>query len=199
MKRFFSLVFILSLICSNLLARDDSGKIVRGYDGGMMLHTGYISGTNMALGNKAAGMPMGIGGAIRMHVGNHFRLGTEGYTSSLSLRDNGSYVKCFWAGLLADWRWTWGRWVPYAGVTVGGGKLTTFLMNEGRPDDWTREEDVVFNKQAFVAVDPFVGCDYMVSDAFHLTLKVDCLYGLGADDLYMPVGPRCYLGFIFFH
>lgn len=199
MKRFFSLVFILSLICFNLLARDDSGKIVRGYDGGMMLHTGYISGENMVLGNKAAGMPMGIGGAIRMHVGNHFRLGTEGYTSSLSLRDNGSYVKCFWAGLLADWRWTWGRWMPYAGVTVGGGKLTTFLMNEGRSDDWTREEDVVFNKQAFVAVDPFVGCDYMVSDAFHLTLKVDCLYGLGADDLYMPVGPRSYLGFIFFH
>ena len=37
-----------------------------------------------AVGYQAKGMPMGIGGVIRLHLGEHFRIGSEGYVSTLS-------------------------------------------------------------------------------------------------------------------
>lgn len=201
MKRLFLIVLFVSTAFLNAFSvgGDDEG-VIRGYDGGMMLHTGYLNGIVLPFENhRAEGVPMGIGGALRVHMGDYLRVGFEGYTSSLPQLDNGSYVKCFWTGLLADCRWVRGRWMPYWGATVGGGKLTSFFMADGKSDDWEKEDEAIFNKQSFFAVDPFIGCDYIVSDSFHLTLKVDWLCGFGGDDFYMPAGPRLYLGFIFFH
>ena len=65
-------------------------KAIRGFDGGMMLHSGYISGNLDGIGYKAKGAPKGIGGVIRMHLGDHFRVGTEGYVSTVDQRCNGS-------------------------------------------------------------------------------------------------------------
>ena len=52
-------------------------------DGGMMVHTGYLHGDLTALNHKAEGMTFGLGGVLRYHLGNHFRLGGEGYVSTL--------------------------------------------------------------------------------------------------------------------
>lgn len=53
------------------------------FDGGMMVHTGYLHGDLTALNHKAEGMTFGLGGVLRYHLGNHFRLGGEGYVSTL--------------------------------------------------------------------------------------------------------------------
>ena len=80
------------------------------FDGGMMVHTGYLHGDLTALNYKAEGMTFGLGGVLRYHLGNHFRLGGEGYVSTLKQMHNGSYIRTSWGGLLADAYWQFGRW-----------------------------------------------------------------------------------------
>ena len=44
---------------------------------------------------------VGIGGVIRLHFGENFRVGSEGYVSTLTQLDNGSYLKYGWGGTVA--------------------------------------------------------------------------------------------------
>ena len=101
--------------------------------------------------------------------------------------------------MLADYTWTWGRFAPYLGVTVGGSTTTDFLMMKGSGKDWLPEPEAYYHKTPFVAIDPFVGCDYIVSKKLHLTLKIDYLNGISHKELHLPTGPRAYVGFMFCH
>jgi hypothetical protein len=148
------------------------------------------------------GPTFGIGGVARLHLSDHFRTGFEGYVSTMGLSkeiSKGSHNKIFWTGLLADWYWQKGKFYPYAGVTIGGGMETTYLMFDGSSDDWQPESDAVFHKAGFVAVDPFVGCDIALGEAVRLTFKVDWLLAIRNSGLNKPYGPRLYVGFIFAH
>lgn len=174
-------------------------KLFKGYDGGMMLHVGYVAADVLPVDYRAEGVTKGIGGAMKFQLGDHYRIGFEGYVSTMNLMDNGSYMKSFWSGLVNDFYWKIGKFIPYTGVSIGGGTLTDCFIFEGNNHDWQPEANVVINKNPFFSVDPFVGCDYCVSDAFHITLKIDCLFGFGSEDLYLPFGPRAYIGFIFSH
>ena len=127
MKRIFLATLCLLLMVT---AVAQEKKLLRGFDGGMMVHTGYLSGNLDAIGYQPKGAPMGIGGVIRLHLGEHFRIGSDGYVSTLSQRSNGSYLKYGWGGLLADFYKVIGRFQPYAGLTLGGGAMTTLLMLE---------------------------------------------------------------------
>ncbi len=196
MKKVILLFILLALCRFNVMAQGPG--VVRGFDGGMMLHTGFVKGDFPQLGHGVSGMPFGIGGVIRVHLGEHWRVGSEGYVSTVKQSGNGSYVKYGWGGVLGDFYWQAGRLMPYVGLTVGGGVNTNFLMKGERVSDWEPVEDAYFNKRAFLAIDPFVGCDYIVSDAFHLTLKADWLNCINGS-YRTPSGPRLYLGFIFYH
>ena len=68
MKKLLALI-LLFMTLPSLKAQE--AKIVNGFDGGMMLHTGYISGNIGQLGHTASGMPLGIGGVARMHLREH--------------------------------------------------------------------------------------------------------------------------------
>lgn len=184
---------------TTVMARNTEKPLISGYEGGMMLHMGHLNGTITPLAYQAQGITKGIGGAIRLKMGNHWRVGTEGYTSTMGQLDNGSYIKTFWAGLLTSYIHTWGHFAPYLGVTIGGGTTTDFLMLEGSGKDWTPEPEAYYHKAAFFAVDPFIGCDYIVSHKLRLTLKVDYLNGISRKELYLPTGPRAYVGFMFCH
>ena len=116
---------------------------------------------------------MGIGGVIRLHLGEHFRVGSEGYVSTLSQLGNGSYLKYGWGGLLADAYMVIGRFQPYAGLTLGGGSMKSLLMMESPSSDWAPIDGTRYHSHGFMAVDPFVGCDFIVSGPMHLTLKLD--------------------------
>lgn len=203
------LILALLLTCITSSAQDSQevkegeeekvkSKIITGYDGGMMLHTGYVCGNIPSAGITAHGFPFGIGGAARLHIKNHFRVGFEGYFSNLNQMGNGSYMKTFWAGAIADFYWILGKFMPYAGLSIGGGAQTTFLMFDHDPKAWTPTDGVIFQKTGFFEIDPYIGCDYLISERFHLTLKLDHMFAFGKD-LQMPKGPRIYFGFVFFH
>ncbi len=211
MKRtFLTLAFLLcSMLCfaEEPTTEAPKSKAITGYSGGMMIHAGWISGSQkVGTGSyKADGMVYGIGGAIRFHVGNHFRFGTEGYTSNLPQKNrpmasSGSYLKASWGGLLVDGCYRIGRFIPYAGVTVLAGGHRTLLY---QGEDKGKEQGTAYlNKGVFVGFDPFIGCDFAVTEALRLTLKVDCMQGWGVGKTAgtrLPIGPRVFFGFMFCH
>ena len=177
-------------------------KVIKGFSGGMMLHTGYLSGCDNPYDFKPSGATFGIGGVAKLHLSEHFRAGFEGYFSTMGLKkevQSGSFNKMFWTGVLADCFWKIGRFYPYVGATVGGGMETAFYMFEGDKHDWLPEASAVYNKKPFFAVDPFVGVEYAVGEALRLTLKADWLLAVNKDGLNRPMGQRIYFGFIFAH
>lgn len=196
MKRACTLLLAFCL-CLPLFSQEK--KIYRGFDGGMMIHSGFLRGTIDPIGYQASGAPFGIGGVARVHLGGHFRIGGEGYLSTMSLKDNGSYLKLGWGGLAMDGYLTAGRWMPYLGITLGGGSATTLLMNENPVADWSPVNNTIYHRQGFMALDLYAGCDFIVSKAMHLTLKVDCLHSLMGGHQTLPFGPRVYFGFLFYH
>jgi len=167
------------------------------FDGGMMVHTGYLHANYSALNYEAKGMTFGLGGVLRYHLGNHFRVGGEGYVSTLKQMGNGSYIRTGWGGLLADANWRFGRWQPFVGVAVGGGKGSLLLMYDGSAEDWEAEPEVFLHNESFFFVNPNIGVEFALTDAVHLTLKVDRLIPLS--NIEMPAGVRCYLGVVFAH
>ncbi len=195
MKRLIAAAICLLLAVA--ATSQEKKKVYNGFDGGMMIHTGYLFGTLDGIGYNAKGAPLGIGGAIRIHLGKHFRLGSEGYVSNLKQKSNGSYLKYGWGGILADAYTVIGRFQPYAGVTLGGGAMTTLLMSEKPAADWAPVDGTYYHKQGFMAVDPFIGFDIIVVGPMHLTFKVDWLCAISKSHL-LPGGPRAYLGFLFY-
>ncbi len=206
MKIRIGLISILAFLCTISFAQEDVKEsrknIIKGFSGGMMVHTGFLSGCDNPYEYDASGATFGIGGVAKIHMGRNFRLGFEGYFSNMSLHKNiqdGSYNKVFWTGLLADWYWKKGRFYPYVGATAGGGMETAFYIFEGDKHDWLPEKNTVYHKQPFFAVDPFIGVEYQVGEALRLTLKADWLLAFNSDGLNQPMGPRLYFGFIFAH
>ena len=174
-------------------------KILKGYDGGMLLHTGYLKGTISPINYQAKGTTFGIGGLVHLHLGNHFRLGTEGYVSIMNQMHNHSFIKIGWGGILGDFYWDCGRVIPYIGLTIGGGSVTEMLMFEGDHTDWEPEKETYFHKEPFLAIDPFVGLQIKLTQVIHINIKVDCLNAIGSKNLFHPIGPRLYFGFVFNH
>lgn len=200
MKRLFIITLIILL--GHGITTAQESKLIKGFSGGMMIHSGYLNGCDNPRGYNMQGPTFGIGGVARLHLTDHFRTGFEGYVSTMGLSKNiakGSHNKIFWTGLLADWYWQKGILYPYIGATLGGGMETTYLMFEGSSDDWQTEGDAIFHKGGFVAVDPFVGCDIALGEAVRLTFKMDWLFAIRHSGINEPYGPRLYIGFIFAH
>ena len=177
-------------------------EVIKGFSGGMMVHSGYQYGCDNPFGLNISSPTFGIGGCAKLHFSEHFRAGFEGYFSTAPIKRgvvSGSHNKLFWTGLLADWFFQRGKFIPYVGATLGGGMETSFFMFEGDKHDWVEEGRTVLRKQPFFAIDPYVGVEYAVGKALRLTLKADWLFALNADGLNEPMGPRVYFGFIFAH
>lgn len=199
------LAVLLSLLLGSAFsfARDgaqkNTGKLFSGFDGGMMLHSGYLKGNISEIDFPVEGAPFGIGGVIRLHLGEHWRIGTEGYMSKLSQLGNGSHLKYFWCGLLSDYRLHFGDFSAFAGLTLGGGVNTDLLMFEEPSRAWAPIQNTVFHKIPFFAIDPFIGVEYGLSEAMRLCVKLDCLRALSSQSASIAMGPRLYFGFIFSH
>ncbi len=187
------------LIAMLLMASTLNAQIITGYDGGMMVHSGYVAGEIAPLEQKTQGFTFGIGGVARLHLGKHFRVGGEGYISSLNLLSNKSFTKLGWGGALVDFYFTIKKCSPYIGVTFGGGSATSVIMKEGNTRDWIAEEQLVYNKQALMVIDPFIGAEYAIAPSMAVTVKIDFLLGFSSKELCVPRGPRLYLGMVFKH
>ena len=199
MKRYI-ITLCIFLTASALCCQAQEREVIKGFCGGMMVHTGYQFGCDNPFGYNPKGATHGIGGVAKIQFGKHFRAGFEGYFSTVGLRNgvmSGSHNKIFWAGALADWFWKFGKFYPYAGMTVGGGMETSFYLFNGDRHDWIPESSAVFRKQPFFCINPFVGVDYAVGDAIRLTLKTDWVNAFNSEGLNKPIGPRLYFGIIF--
>lgn len=201
-KRTIILIILAAVTAVTAYGGDSDKKAIKGFSGGMMVHTGYLSGCDNPFNYNTSGTTFGIGGVAKLHLSNHFRAGFEGYFSNMGLKKDiadGSFNKVFWAGLLGDWYWKAGKFHPYIGASVGGGMETAFYIFEGNKHDWKPEGSAVYNKKPFFAFDPFIGVEYAAGEALHLTLKADWLLAVNKDGLNRPMGPRIYFGFIFTH
>ena len=195
------LTLILSAVFVTVSYAEEK-KVIKGFSGGMMVHSGYQYGGDNPYNLDISSPTFGIGGCAKLHLTKHFRTGFEGYFSTAPIRDqlkSGSHNKMFWTGLLADFYWQKGKLVPFLGATLGGGMETSFYMFEGDKHDWEIEQKSVLHKQPFFAIDPYVGVEYAVGEALRLTLKADWLMAINSDGLNRPMGPRIYFGFIFAH
>ena len=197
--------FILSILLSVLLVTFSYAQeknVIKGFSGGMMVHTGYQFGGDNPYNLNISSPTFGIGGCAKIHLSKHFRTGFEGFFSTAPIYKDvqkGSHNKLFWTGLLADWFWQKGKIVPYIGTTIGGGMETSFYMFEGDKHDWNIEQKSVLHKQPFFAIDPYIGIEYAVGKALRITVKADWLMAINSEGLNKPMGPRVYFGFIFAH
>ena len=163
MKRLILIISFLTLICLDGTAQEDK-KAIKGFSGGMMVHTGFLSGCDNPYNYDAAGTTFGIGGVAKLHLTKHFRAGFEGYFSTMGLHEDiadGSHNKVFWTGALCDWYWKIGRFYPYVGATVGGGMETSLYMFQGNTNDWEPETEIIYRKQ------PFAYCGELLNQNRH--------------------------------
>ena len=173
----------------------------------MMVHLGYLYGSNSKAPMTMNGGTMGIGGAARVHLWNHLRIGGEGYVSTLPVwmsRQSGylqlgSYVRNGWGGILADAYWQCGKVFPFLGATIGGGAQRALYIAEGSQTDWQEEPRALFHRQTYFMLDPFIGIEVAVSAHMHLTLRADYVLPILRTGLLAPHGPRIYIGMMFCH
>lgn len=180
----------------------------KGFQGGMMLHAGYLSGapaekpgsSEIPFSYKASGITRGLGGAARVRFGEYLRVGIEGYVSTLPLNDDlskGSYISSSWGGVLADFYLEKGKWSFFTGATVGVGSRKNLLIFEGSMSDWEPEQNAYFHKNSFLGVDPFIGAEFSVTKVIHLVFRVDYLLQIDNKKLSDLVGPRAFIGIMF--
>lgn len=197
-----SLLFLLLIGVSSLL----SAKIkYQGFTGGMRIHTGYLTTKNYTIAdpdqniifsNKAQGFPFGMGGAAKVQFGEHLRVGFEGYFSSLKQKNNG-YISTGWGGALIDCVWHIKKWSPFVGTSIGGGSIKNLYLNANTNDDFTTDNNTMFRKYPFMAIVPFVGVEYAVSQKISFIFKVDCIFNVSNRESDYTLGPRFHFGISF--
>lgn len=207
----FACVFSSFAADDSPAAGNSAGAKMRfsGYSGGMMVHSGYVWGKECIYTDAAghalstqqmAGMPLGIGGAMKFGFGKHLRVGAEGYVSVLNFGKHKSHSSTGWGGVLADCMWQHGRWSWFVGGTFGGGSVRNTVLLADMPLDFVLEEDrVSYRKYGFIALVPFAGCEYALTPRVHLVAKVDWIFNVSNPQPDFITGPRLYLGFMFTH
>lgn len=208
MKRenIFYILLPLFLFWAAQAGAQDKGRFAySGFSGGMMVHTGYLHGGDITLTDgsadyrhKLSGWATGIGGAVRVHFGKHFRTGFEGYVTTLRYGPYDSYATIGWGGVLADCIWRFGRWAAFAGGTFGGGKFRNLTLTSLTPPDNIMEERSSFRQYGFLTLVPFAGAEFAMTDKIRVALKADRMFNLTNPQPDFVSGPRIYIGFAFY-
>lgn len=209
------LLLVVGLVCSMPLVAAkpisishdtlSTPRVYRGFSGGMLLHTGYMYGTNPHAPSTPNGAVWGLGGALRVHLWDHLRVGGEGFVSNMpvaltnaaSVLEKGSYVRNGFGGVLVESCWELDKVWPYIGLTIGGGAQRSLYIVEGSQEDWQSESDAVFNKQSYMMLNPHVGAELVLTSHVHVILRADYMLPIYREGLLAPHGPRIYIGFMF--
>ena len=197
---------LLFMSCCPLLHA--KGKMAyNGYSGGMMLHTGYVYGGESTLTRHGTsfsepiamkGMPLGLGGALRVCFGDYLRVGAEGYSTTLSYNKNESYASTGWGGALVDCAFRFKeRHLLFIGATLGGGSYKNLTLTHPTEIDWEVEENASYRKYGFMALTPFMGYEYALTSRIHLVVRMDYLLNISNPQPDFSTGPRLFVGFMF--
>ena len=81
-KIILSSIFCLLCVC----ATSQDKKFIKGFSGGMMVHSGYQFGGDNPFDLDISSPTFGIGGCAKLHHTKHFRSGFEGYFSTAPIR-----------------------------------------------------------------------------------------------------------------
>ena len=215
---FKQLQYIIVLACllaaQTLYADDSQSKVYQGFSGGMMGHAGYLFGENADAPKTDNGLicspqggTFGLGGALRVHLWKHLRVGGEGFVSTMNsgttnmkhVLQKGSYIRTGFGGVLMDACWRKENVWPYIGGSVGGGAMRSLYVLDGNQDDWIAENKAYLHKQSFFYVNPYVGMDWCMTQKVHMTFRVDWIVAQHAGEVVLPTGPRLLVGFMFCH
>jgi hypothetical protein len=177
----------------------------------MMVHTGWVGGGRLTLTDgvdsyhsRLSGAPTGIGGVVRVHLGDHLRVGSEGYVSTLNYgggqgaNRNQSHARTGWGGVLADCLWRVGDWAPYVGATIGGGGYRNLTLTAPTPLDNVIEPAASYRHYTFMMAAPFAGVEYTLTDKVRLNMKADWMFNLSNRREDFTTGIRLYFGFSFY-
>jgi hypothetical protein len=210
----YTIVLACLLAAQTLYADDSQSKVYQGFSGGMMGHAGYLFGENADAPKADDGLicspqggTFGLGGALRVHLWKHLRVGGEGFVSTMNsgttnmkhVLQKGSYIRTGWGGVLMDACWRKEKVWPYIGGSVGGGAMRSLYLLDGSQDDWIAENKAYLHKQSFFYVNPYVGMDWCMTQKVHMTFRVDWMVALHAGEVVLPTGPRLLVGFMFCH
>lgn len=209
-RRRFSLVTLIVLIlCSHSIALNAKEKLMYyGCSGGMMIHSGFISSGifniynnqhEILTVNRTSGLPFGIGGVARVYLLPNFRVGTEGYVSAHNYARNGSFCRTAWGGILADWIYDFSYFSFYAGGAIGGGSYTNLSLYTKPKDDYIVEENASYRKYGFMALTPYVGIEFPLTDKISLNFMMDVILNVTHWSNDFTTGPRLHLGVLFNH
>ena len=208
----FVTLSISAVNTDSVVVKKRSFMAYNGYQGGMMFNVGYVQsrefefqGNNgLTLGEpyKLRGASMGLGGALRVSFGKYLRVGIEGYVSTLKYQPQGSSAKIGWGGLLLDSHWHIQKFTIFTGGVIGGGSYTHITMiDKGESildDDYIIENQYVsYRHYPFLAIVPFVGIEYSLTNRISVVAKIDYMLNVTnwADDY--AAGPRFFIGFMF--
>lgn len=208
------LVVLCVLISGVLYANGSSVKVYQGFSGGMMGHGGYLFGVNVDAPKTTEGVvcspqggTFGLGGALRVHLWKHLRVGGEGFVSTMNsgttdmkhILEEGSYIRTGWGGIAVDACWRKDKVWPYVGGSIGGGAMRSLYVLEGNQDDWAAEDAAYLHKTPFLYVNPYMGLDWCLTQKVHMTFRVDWMLALHKGEVMLPTGPRLLIGFMFCH
>lgn len=204
-KFIFCIAFCILSLSSTTAQESEKG--FTGFSGGMMIHSGYMWGNDFQITDNQNNtiaeknvphVPFGIGGALRLHFGAHFRLGMDGGVTTLSNRRSGQRWQLGFGNILAEGTWSYRNFLFFVGGSIGGGGVRNMVLLSANDQDYQLENQVLYRKYGVLLVTPAAGFEYALSSRMHLICKVDCAFNL----LYQKdfaMGPRVYLGFIFVH
>jgi len=204
------LIFLL-LLFNPLFSQEPTPKTsqnkfsYKGFSGGMFIHSGYSVGKtfqvkisdNTFRNVAATGGIFGLGGNLGFHFGKHMRFGGEGYVSN-TYYENGSRFRIGWGGIFAEYMFHFKKIIPFAGVTIGGGKFTNTYFPEKPFDDLTTSS-VVYKKKGIFIITPFIGTEFILTEKLHLRFRIDYLFAPAAmiKEPDFSTGARFYLGVLF--
>ena len=189
MRTIFIIFFVFFF--TNLFSQDHREL----FRGGMFLHTGLV--VNQLDDPTVNGLVTGIGGKITFRMGEHFRLGTEGYVSTFGYGENEGQYKLGWGGILTEYQFNDNRLAPVIGATFGGGKVHDLYMLSGDFHDNIADQAIYKVYTSFV-VTPHFSLEYKMTESLNLVGKIDYVFYPGIDyPTYVAKGPRLYFGVLF--
>lgn len=180
-----------------------SKSLYKGYIGGVMVHLGYASGGELLPNGyidpiSINGMTMGIGGRMMFALGDHLRVGGEGYVSSMSYGENRE-VSLAWGGLSAETVLRLGdKSYLLFGATLGGGSYTNQCSLTAPTNDNTAHP-TVWQSSALILAVPFVAMEYASGSSLRGIVKLDWVTApfAGSSRGDFSSGPRLYIGVMF--
>ncbi len=187
----FALILIIAL-CNKVQARNDSTSL---FTGGMLLHSGYIKNNNSSY--QVDGLCFGLGGKLAFHIGNHLRLGSEGFSSNVNYQNNDGYHKLGYGGLLIEYQFLPKKITPVFGFAVGAGTIKDLYVLQGNIDD-NKSDEVIYKVYAVLLATPSISLEYALSEKIKIALRLDYMINLNNEyQNDFASGPRIHLGVLF--